>query len=66
MPKLTSISVETNGHYVYVPARFWNMGYARGFSASIVCPDPPVEEERECSDVAYQIRSLIPWPNHPE
>jgi hypothetical protein len=29
-------------------------------AALIVCPIPHVEEERECSDIANQIRCLIP------
>jgi hypothetical protein len=50
------------------------MGYANGWrdallaAAQLVCPEPHVEEERNCMFVAAELRSLAltPWPEYPE
>lgn len=39
---------------------------ARDLAASLVCPHPQIEEERNCEDVAQAIRDLDPLDNLPQ
>lgn len=55
-------------------ARHYSHGYAQGWkdaleaAASLIQPIPHREEERDCGEVAEELRklSLTPWPEDPE